>query len=799
MIKSSLGISRLVSVVGSGGMGKTTVAIAAAAAIEHDEGSSVAFVDFGRVAGEEYVPATLLASLGISSVSGDSMQAIVAVLAKSKMLIILDTCEHVVAAVAHIVRILLEKTMYVRILATSREVLRIKDEMVIWLDPLDVPPHSVANLEEVLEYSAPRLLLQLAEQLSEYRPSKGEFRLISEICRRLDGTPLAIELVASAFSAKSPALILSAISHRFGSLRLSGQADAPRQQTLLATLQWSYSLLSENEATILRAVSIFAGAFDMDAVVAVAVHRSIDLAHTLDAISGLRSKSMLSVDQRSGKLRYRLLDTTRAFARELAETRIETAMVSSLHARLVLDMLNRANREREQAGTSEARDGFLALSDDLRKALDWCLQQGHDSLVGIQLVAAGLPLWRELSLAEEMKSNCERALIELERSASTDKTLKLVIIVGLASASTYLATDQKSTTHLYETVIQLARESNDPASECRALSALITYSLLSETDSTPSEMLNDLRNAANLSKDKRAFWEYEQLVAHCDTNNGAFLSSVTSLERLYSEIMRFEEGAAPSFQLFQKNNVEVQLAATLWLAGRPGDAKSHVLRAIHNLGASHALTIVHSLGRGILWTLCMCRESTLVHRYADLLKTTVYQHGMSSWIPLADTFCLLGAAMAGEPVLASALRENFTALKSMPIQLQSYGYFILLAQAMIDIGQPRDAATVVSHCLAAGYKKWCMPEVLRLRAETQRALGSIPEAIASLRESLSLSDMFEGVAWKLRSAVSLASILRDQGDMSAALQVLEPVYAQAFDAFDTGDVRIARELLSATE
>src|SRR5262249_3978359 len=193
-LHETLAGNRLTTIVGAGGMGKTTVAVAAAQLFEDEGDGCVTFVDLARVASEEFVTSSLAAALGISSDGNDSLQAVVSILARRKVLLLLDTCEHVLSAVAHVCDLVLAITPDVRILATSRQVVRARGEKVMWLAPLEVPPSVHADTaQDVLRYSAPQLLAARAFEKAGYRVQDTDARAIAEICRRLDGAPLAIE------------------------------------------------------------------------------------------------------------------------------------------------------------------------------------------------------------------------------------------------------------------------------------------------------------------------------------------------------------------------------------------------------------------------------------------------------------------------------------------------------------------------------------------------------------------------------------------------------------------------------
>lgn len=801
-IRRALSRSRLVSIVGPGGIGKTTVALAVAEQVGNEEDISTTFVDLARVASEEFVSASLVAALGINSGGDDSLQAIASILAKRKALLVFDTCEHVPSSVAAICKVVLEKTEHVRVLATSRQVLHVRGEDVQWLDPLEVPPFNEAiTARELLRYSAPQLLAERAFEKTGHRLADPEAYAVAEICRRLDGSPLAIELVSSRFAGRSADVVLKELDDRFRTLRRYSTGAPLRQQTMLSTLEWSYALLTGIEATALRSLSIFAGSFDTDAAVAVVAPLGLSMIDAFSAIAGLQAKSMLSLDQRSGELRYRLLDTTRAFASNLLEDDpAELASVSRSHARLQLATLVRAGADHASAASRELRTTFGSLIDDLRAALDWALYRAGDPMLGIELVVAGLPLWHELSLGEESRRNCERAMVEFDRLGCADAALKLKLAIGLGSAhNTQSGADLERTIKVLKTAVELARETGNARAEHRVLSALATYQLLPDHQNQVPATLLAMREAAIRAKDRSALWEHELRVAEWESLSCQILQGVERLKKLRAQ-MRSSADDAPKrfYEAYQQTKVDVHLAALLWLSGCPDEA---TLLAEEAADAAtripHGSTLAYCLAHGIIWTL---NESHLYERarfYADLLKSTVYRYGMAAWIPIANCYCESITALSGEGSNPEALRAAFEELRNGMMHLGHHSYHATLIKAMIAIGQTDDAARSVEVVMRAGAQRWLLPEFLRLRASTERTYGRVEEAKASLMEAIRIADENECLGWKLRSAFDLATLLTDEGRPAEARRWLAPVYAAFGNGGATADLRRSEALLAA--
>jgi predicted ATPase len=796
-VASMLERSRLVTLVGPGGVGKTTVALAAARRF-HEEGvSSVVFVDLSRVASEEFVPASLAAALGISAGGDDSLHAVVSILARRTALLLLDTCEHVLTATVRICEVLLAKTGNVRILATSRQVLGAQREKVVWLAPLDLPPKEATTTQDILKYSACQLLATRASESADYHIADADARAIAEICRRVDGMPLAIELVSSRLALRSADGVLDELDDRFRTLRRQDPGSPLRQQTLLVTLEWSYALLTRDEATVLRAVSIFAGAFDASWAHVVVCPRRFASIDTCAIIDGLRAKSMLSMFVRSsGEPRYRLLDTTRAFAGNLLDSHGELAAVSADHARLQLEIFTRAGADQATLAARDWRETYLEQADDLRKAIDWALYRSGDVYLGIRLVAAGLPLWNELSLFDESRRNCERALSELERSGYKDPPLKLKLVVGLAGVYAYLSGDPQETIALFQTAIQLARDLSDASVECRALGALAIYYFLPGRHEELSETLRIMELAAMRSKDRAILWEYEQLCADLETTRGDFSASRSRLERLSAQMRNHAQGAAPRFHIHQTSKIDAHLAALYWFTGKPGRAQELTEQiAAEVVDAAHGMTLIRCFCYGVIFTLVQCHDYATARSHTQILKDTIYRHGMAAWIPVADVYSEAIQALSGDNASPDGLRSAFDQLREAMVQIRHPSYFVTLATAMMALGQVDDAARVVDYVFQQPTQPWVLPEVLRLQAAIERASGRDSDAEATLMRSLQLADETDALGWKLRAALDLAVLLKDHGAPADAQRILISVYDQFTDGFDSGDLRNARNFL----
>lgn len=326
VLAMSLRRRRLVCVVGAGGIGKTTVAIATARSVAGDFDGDVHFVDLSAVPETGLVRSSVASAVGLQH-RVDDLPALMAHLAERNALIVLDGCEHVITSAAKLAEVLVHSCPRVHILATSREPLRAEGEFVHRLPPLAFPADGEGmTAEAALAYPAVRLFVDRARAGgSGFELGAGDAPLASRLCRELQGIALAIELAAG----RIEALGLKAVASHFDAnarLMWHGRRTAvPRHQTLRATLDWSFDLLSDDERRLLCRLSVFAGVFSLDAAIEVCCF-DFDRAVAIELIESLVSKSLVTVDAGGAAIRYAMLESTKAYCwRKLCESGDEVA------------------------------------------------------------------------------------------------------------------------------------------------------------------------------------------------------------------------------------------------------------------------------------------------------------------------------------------------------------------------------------------------------------------------------------------------------------------------------------------
>jgi predicted ATPase/DNA-binding SARP family transcriptional activator/DNA-binding NarL/FixJ family response regulator len=396
-VKRLLAMTRLLTLTGTGGSGKTRLALAVAKDLVGAYPDGVWFVELAPLSEETLVPQAVADALSVREQPEHPLDAtLVEALRAKKMLLLLDNCEHLIDAAARLVETLLDSCPELRILATSRETLGVMGEANWRVPSLSLPdPQRSPTIDELAGYESARLFLDRAlYRSSAFVLSSENVGAVAEICNRLDGIPLAIELAA----ARVGTLAVEQISARLGdSLKLltgGSRTATPRQQTLRGTLDWGYELLSEPEKRVFCSISVFTGGWTLEAAEVVGAGSGIEEGDVLDLVSRLVDKSLVVAEVSAGGiLRYRMLEPVRQYGRERLEQSGEMEAARRRHALWYLALAEEAETKligAEQTGWLERLE---TEHDNLRAALGWFLERGEAEL-GLRLGGALGEFWR---------------------------------------------------------------------------------------------------------------------------------------------------------------------------------------------------------------------------------------------------------------------------------------------------------------------------------------------------------------------------------------------------------------------
>ena len=395
-LKALLTRSQLVTLVGTGGVGKTRVAVQVAADLLDAFGDGVWFVDLAQVGTQDALLGAVAAVFDLQlQPDRNPLDDICLYLKNKRLLLILDNCEHIVTETARVVAALVKNCPNVVVLATSREVLNVGGEHVYRVPSLTLPPaDAMLSADAALEHEAVALFVARAAALNtRFVLSDDNAPVVADICRRLDGIALAIELAAARVSILNLKQLAQRLDERFRLLTGGDRTALPRQQTMRAAIDWSYDLLTEPERAVFRRLTVFQGGWTLEAASAVCSDDAIDEFQILDIVSSLVNKSLITVDADAETQRYRLLESLRQYGLERLQQHGELDATARHHARFFAEYARQV-AERWKALPALA---WLALVeaelDNMRAAMRWSLDQGADRALGSRIVESLWPYW----------------------------------------------------------------------------------------------------------------------------------------------------------------------------------------------------------------------------------------------------------------------------------------------------------------------------------------------------------------------------------------------------------------------
>ncbi|HVC31303.1 MAG TPA: winged helix-turn-helix domain-containing protein [Steroidobacteraceae bacterium] len=460
--------NRLVSLVGTGGIGKTRLGLEAARAMLGEFPDGVWLAELAPLTEPDLVASAINTALGLQSGAGRwTSERLAAALRGRQLLLVLDNCEHLIGAAAREAEALLRAVPGVRILATSQEPLGLDGECTYRLSPLEFPVEETAELTAALRHDAIRLFVARARAADpHFSLSERNVATVATICRRLDGIPLAIELAAARAAALGIEGLARRLDLRFHVLTGGRRTALPRHQTLRATLDWSHRLLSEPDRIVLRRLAVFAGSFSLEAASSVVADSALAEWEVIGRIAELVDKSLVVADAAGPARRYRLLETTHAYAMEKLADSGEFGSLARLHALHFRDHLRSALKVWEETPSVQWLEAQAPEIGNVRVALDWAFGSDGDRALGIELAAASYVLWYLLSLMQEGRARLERATAAL--GPATAKCVEAQLWYGYGFLST--GEPRGRAVPALRRAVSLFRECGEPLDLGRALS-----------------------------------------------------------------------------------------------------------------------------------------------------------------------------------------------------------------------------------------------------------------------------------------------------------------------------------------
>jgi predicted ATPase/DNA-binding winged helix-turn-helix (wHTH) protein len=796
---------RLLTLTGAGGIGKTRLALSAARQLLPQFADGAWLAEFSPLAGPGLVASTVAAAVGLEISGGEvSTQRVAQAIAGRRMLLVLDTCEHVIAAAAVMAEAVQRAGSAVHVIATSREPLRVDGEWIYPVPPLAVPADNAEDADDPLQYGAVRLFVERAQAAEpHFAPDRRGATAIAAICRRLDGIPLAIEFAASRAAALGFEELASRLDDRFRLLTGGRRTALPRHQTLRATLDWSYDLLADAERIVLRRLAIFAGSFSLRAASAVVSSAELSPSDAIDRLSNLVARSLVSTETDSSLVRYRLLDTTRAYSLEKLLESGEGEQLARRHAEYYRDRFERAEIELEAWPAAEWLADYGRRIDNLRSVLDWAFSPNGDTSIGVNLTAAAVPLWLHLSLMEECRGRVEQALVALTAETNRDARSEMKLHAALGTSLMYTRNAVPEIGAAWRKALEIAESLDDAEYQLRVVWGLWSFHTTSGQHRTALALAQKFNSLAEMRPELNDRLIADRIIGVSQHFLGDQLSARHHLERVIARyVPAVQKSHIIRFQTDQRATARAFLARIMWLQGFPDQAMRTAGASIEDARASgHAISIAYALSHAACPIALLVGDLALAEHYIAMLLDHSIRHALAPWRAVGRSYQGMlvikgGDVRAGLPLLRASVEE----LHEPGSALRFLIFLGEIAEALGRAGEIEDGLAAIEETLAwteRTEERWLLAEFLRIKGELLLLAGAqgATRAEDQFRQALDCARRQGAMSLELRAGTSLTRLLHNQGRRADAVALLQPVYNRFTEGFDTDDLKTASALL----
>lgn len=702
LLSQQLFTHRFVTIVGAGGIGKTTVAVEVGHAVADSFAGAVQFVDLGMLNDPKLVATAVASMFGLSIQSDDPTPGVIAYLRDKRVLLILDTCEHLIDAVAALAARVFVAAPQVHILSTSRAALEVNGERLHRLVPLAWPPDDTARTATAAHsFPATQLFIERAAASGAGLDlDDADAAIVTGICRNLGGVPLAIELAARRVEAFG---LRQIATHLDQSLALSwaGPRSAPaRQKSLLATLEWSYGLLSELERTVLRRLAIFVGDFTIEAALAVVTNDAVDQMDLFHAVDSLVAKSMVATRPAGAMMRYRLLDTTRAYALAISNGDAERSELASRHAAYYRDWLEQSGAASRILSSEAERANHFAALNNVRAALEWCFGDNGDVRIGIDLAAAAAPVFLAMSLLSECHRWSERALLELDDTWHGSRAeMDFQAAIGVAVMFTRGGQDVARVA-LHRS-LAIAEAMGDPFEELQVLGPLQLFYVRTGDFKTALRHSRRCAAIAGMLEDPTAVTIARSLLGMALHFVGALDEARTELEAALPSTSRVQRTTTVYIGFECRILAGAVLARTLWLQGHRAEALECGRQIVKDAAdADHAVTLCIAL----IWSTTIflwAGDFESAEDQVNWLIALAEANSLTPYLAVAHTFAAELASRRGDAEgSVDRLQNGIGELRAAPYGMLDTPFDIALIEALIGAGRYVEASDLFDETIA---------------------------------------------------------------------------------------------------
>jgi predicted ATPase/DNA-binding winged helix-turn-helix (wHTH) protein len=778
-VSDKLRDERFVTLLGPGGIGKTTVALAVGRAAAEEFGGEVYLVDLESLTDPRHVAAAVATSLGLALKSKDPGLELVDFVRSRKLLVILDSCEPVIEGVASLAEQLYQQTQEIHVLTTSRELLKVEGEHCYRVLPLDFPPDgSEQTANAVLRYPAVQLFVRrLAARAGRLVLTDKEAPFVAEICRKLDGIPLAIELAAGQVAVLGLKNTVARLGSRLELLKLSRRTAVRRHRTLKATLDWSYDLLSDAERIVFRRIAPFVGDFTLEGARSVAGELGVGTEEIFDAVAGLVEKSLIATRIDESQAQYRLLDTTRAYALEKLEEHAEVDVVLRRHAEYVAGYLESQRAVLLALLKAESASTHSGQLGNIRAALEWSFGPYGDDEIATRLTAASTRLFLELSLLIECRLWAERAIARLGDQHKNSRR-EMEIYASLSLALMHTEGSSQRVREAFSRALDVAIIQGDLAYELRLLSGLFMYYRWNIDINDALDIAARAKEVALKTQDPDDMALAESMLGAANHLAGNHIVAQKHFESGLSHSASGSRFRAGQHLFHHSSLLLAGMAHCLLFRGLLDQSLDYAKRAIEDGEKSdHPATLCRSLSMVLPVYLALAdfrRSEQYIAQLTELSALYSLKPYRAVATGLRGRWLLLQNDLdEGIPLLKRALAE----LHTQRHEMLNMDFVCDLAAALIAMGEHEEALTMVMNAIDVqhrGGKFLYMPALFRMKGLilASQSAEDYFEAEESLLSAIDWAKRQSAALFELRAAMDLAELLLKQDRVAEAYKCL---------------------------
>jgi predicted ATPase/DNA-binding winged helix-turn-helix (wHTH) protein len=789
---------RLVTITGPGGIGKTRLAVEVGHRLQSTSAGGVFLVEMGKIAEDDLVWPAIATGLLVPSASDGAVGRLPPSLHDKALLLIVDNCEHLAGAVAGAVEALLQNNRNLRVLATAQEPLGAEGEHVYRLAPLAVPATDSQGAEAAIAHGAVQLFVERASaSAGQFDFSDAAAGDVCAICRRLDGMPLALELAAARVPMLGVQGVLAGLTDRFKLLTGGRRTALPRHRTLRATVDWSHTLLDEDERKLFRRLSVFAAEFTADAACYIGAPEYREPSQAFDILSSLVAKSLLQSDLSGPAPRYRFLETIRFYALEKLAESGEVTTTAARHAEFFAEVAKQASADWKQLSTEDWRQTYQTDIDDMRGALDWAFSDEGENQIGIDILSYSTPFWIQFSLHDECQRRLTHILDREEIDPAIQPAREMALRASLGTSLTWAKGPVKETGTAWSRALDLARRISDLETQLQAHYGLWLYNLRGGRYVESLGHATQLIELAEIAGDQEAIAAGQRIAGMSHHFLGRHAEARVLIETALRWYEQGRTAQAFRFGLDQQVAGLAFLSRILSVQGFSGDAIETASHSVEKARAlDHACTLCCALAEGWCMVHALNGDDETVERAVVTLVHTASKHGLGFWKTYGDVFALWAAVRKTAGAIASDhLGSVITAVNDIHFDV---GYSTLLTDlrlAFHQVGRDVPILATLAHEMMAKAGEdahWAVPEFRRVEVKLASARDAASRG--QLADALALAHRQGAHAWELKIAIDLAGALLEDNRRPEAASVLGPVLASFPDGRRSTHWRIAQAM-----